>query len=110
MEQFIWFLGRFHVLIVHLPLGILTLAVALEIMVRFKPFKFLEGAVGPTWVAGALSALGTVALGLMHASEASFQDMPAVDAHRLAGTSLCIATCIVASVILSLIAWLLRKF
>ena len=80
----------------HLPLGILTLAVALEILVRFKPFKFLEGAVGPTWVAGALSAIGTVALGLMHASEASFQDMPAVDAHRLAGTSLCIATCIVA--------------
>jgi hypothetical protein len=94
--QFVWFLGRFHVLIVHLPLGILTLAVALEILVRFKPFKFLEGAVGPTWVAGALSAIGTVALGLMHASEASFQDMPAVDAHRLAGTSLCIATCVVA--------------
>jgi hypothetical protein len=94
--QFVWFLGRFHVLIVHLPLGILTLAVALEILVRFKPFKFLEGAVGPTWVAGALSAIGTVALGLMHASEPSFQDMPAVDAHRLAGTSLCIATCIVA--------------
>jgi len=94
--QFVWFLGRFHVLIVHLPLGILTLAVALEILVRFKPFKFLEGAVGPTWVAGALSAIGTVALGLMHASEASFQDMPSVDAHRLAGTSLCIATCIVA--------------
>jgi Planctomycete cytochrome C len=94
--QFVWFLGRFHVLIVHLPLGILTLAVALEVLVRFKPFKFLEGAVGPTWVAGALSAVATVALGLMHATEASFQDMPAVDAHRLAGASLCVATCIVA--------------
>ncbi|MDB5461074.1 MAG: hypothetical protein JWO72_2815 [Caulobacteraceae bacterium] len=96
MIQFIWFLGRFHVLMVHLPLGILTLAVALEVLVRFKPFKFLEGAVGPTWVAGALSAIGTVVLGLMHATEASFQDMPAVDAHRVAGTSLCIATCVVA--------------
>jgi len=43
--QFIWFLGRFHVLILHLPLGILTLAVALEILVRFRPFRFLENAV-----------------------------------------------------------------
>ena len=96
MLQFIWFLGRFHVLIVHLPLGILTLAVALEIMVRFKPFKFLEGAVGPTWIASALSAIGTVALGLMHATEPAFADMPAVEAHRNAGVSLCIATCVVA--------------
>jgi uncharacterized membrane protein len=94
--HFIWFLGRFHVLIVHLPLGILTLAVAFEIMVRFKPFKFLESALGPVWIAGALSAVGTVCLGLMHASEASFQDMPAVDAHREAGTLLCVAACVVA--------------
>ncbi len=96
MLQFIWFLGRFHVLIVHLPLGILTLAVALEIMVRFKPFKFLDGAVGPTWIAGALSAIGTVAIGLMHASEPAFEGMPAVDAHKEAGTLLCLATCVVA--------------
>ena len=94
--QFIWFLGRFHVLIVHLPLGILTLAVALEILVRFKPFKFLETAVAPTWIAGAISAVATVALGFMHATEDSFQDMPAVEAHRWAGTSLAIATCIIA--------------
>ena len=33
LMQLIWFVGRFHVLIVHLPLGILTLAVALEILV-----------------------------------------------------------------------------
>ena len=94
--QFIWFLGRFHVLIVHLPLGILTLAVALEILVRFKPFKFLDVALAPTWIAGALSALATVALGFMHATEDSFQDMPAVEAHRWAGVSLCAATCIIA--------------
>jgi hypothetical protein len=94
--QFIWFLGRFHVLIVHLPLGILTLAVALEIMVRFKPFKFLESAVAPTWIAGAISAVATVAIGFMHATEDSFQDMPAVEAHRWAGTSLAICTCIIA--------------
>ena len=80
--QSIWFLGRFHVLILHLPLGILTLAVALEILVRFRRFKFLESALAPTWIAGAISALATVALGLMHATEESFDDIPAVEARR----------------------------
>ena len=94
--QFIWFLGRFHVLLLHLPLGILSLAVALEILVRFKPFRFLEGAVGPTWIAGSISAIGTVILGFMHASEDSFQDMPAVEAHRLAGVSLALAATLIA--------------
>ena len=94
--QFIWFLGRFHVLVLHLPLGILTLAVALEILTRFKPFQFLKVALAPTWIAGALSALATVALGYMHASEDSFQDMPAVEMHRWAGVTLCAVTCIIA--------------
>jgi hypothetical protein len=94
--QFIWFVGRFHVLIVHLPLGILTLAVALEILVRFRPFRFLEDALAPAWIAGAVSALVTMALGLMHATEDSFEDMPAVDAHGWAGMSLAAAACLTA--------------
>ena len=94
--QFIWFLGRFHVLFVHLPLGILTLAVALEILVRFRPFKPLESAVGPAWIAGAISALATVALGFMHASEESFEDIPAVEAHQWAGVTLAAVACLIA--------------
>jgi mono/diheme cytochrome c family protein len=94
--QFIWFLGRFHVLVLHLPLGILTLAVALEILTRFKTFQFLKSALAPTWIAGAITALATVALGYMHASEDSFQDMPAVEAHRMAGVTLCAVTCLIA--------------
>src|SRR6266853_2696630 len=94
--QFIWFLGRFHVLILHLPLGILTLAVALEILVRFRSFRFLESAVAPAWIAGAISALATVALGFMHATEDSFEDMPAVEAHGWAGVTLAAVTCLIA--------------
>src|SRR5262245_27531162 len=94
--QFVWFLGRFHVLILHLPLGILTLAVALEILVRFRPFRFLENAVAPAWIAGAISALATVALGLMHATEDSFEDMDAVEAHGWAGVTLTAVTCLIA--------------
>src|SRR5882762_4792810 len=94
--QFIWFLGRFHVLILHLPLGILTLAVALEILVRFRPFRFLENAVAPAWIAGAISALATVALGVTPATENSFEDMDAVEAHGWAGVTLAAVTCVIA--------------
>ena len=94
--QFIWFLGRFHVLLLHLPLGILTLAVALEILVRFRRFRFLESALAPVWIAGALSSLATVALGLMHATEESFDDIPAVEAHGLAGMTLASTACLAA--------------
>jgi hypothetical protein len=94
--QFIWFLGRFHVLILHLPLGILSLAVALESLVRFRRFRFLESTLAPVWIAGALSSLATVALGLMHATEESFDDVPAVEAHGLAGMTLAAAACLAA--------------
>src|SRR5215469_16754497 len=96
--QFIWFLGRFHVVILHLPLGILTLAVALEILVRFRPFRSLKSAVAPAWIAGAISALATVALGFMHATEESFEDMPEVEAHQWAGVTLAAVACLIAIV------------
>ena len=88
MEDFIYFLGRFHVLVLHLPIGILTLAIVFEILVRFKPFKFLEPMIAWTWLAGGLSGVATVALGFMHATESGFQDSPAVEAHRWAGVTL----------------------
>ena len=94
--QFVWFLGRLHVLVLHLPLGILTLAVTLEILVRFRRFRFLESALAPTWIAGAISALATVALGLMHATEEIFDDIPAVEAHGWAGMTLAAAACLTA--------------
>jgi Planctomycete cytochrome C len=93
---FIWFLGRFHVLFVHLPLGILTLAVALEILVRFRRFRWLETAVAPVWIAGATSALATVALGFMHATEESFDDIAAVETHQWAGVTLAAVACLTA--------------
>jgi uncharacterized membrane protein len=96
LTEFVWFVGRFHVLVVHLPLGILTLAVALEILVRLRPFKSLESALAPVWIAGAVSALAAVALGFMHATEESFQDMDAVDDHGWSGVALAVAACLTA--------------
>jgi len=92
VQQFIYFLGRFHVLVLHLPLGILILAVGLEILTRRRRTvpdtpSPLEPAMPLIWAAGALSALATVALGYMHASEPGFTG-PAVNYHRWSGTAL----------------------
>ena len=86
--DFVYFLGRFHVLVLHLPIGILSLAIVFECLMRWKPFRFLTPAIAWTWLAGGIAGVGTVALGLMHATESGFQDSPAVDAHRMAGITL----------------------
>lgn len=98
MTELIYFFGRLHVLLLHLPIGILLLAVILEMVSRRERFRYLQSALGFVWAAGALSAIGTVALGYMHASEGGFED-DALSAHRLAGTSLAVLACVI---------WLMR--
>lgn len=87
MTEFLYFLGRFHVLLLHLPIGILLLAVVLEFASRSARFAYLAPAVGAVWLLGAVSAIGTAVLGYLHASEGGF-DGAAVEAHRLSGTAL----------------------
>ena len=99
MESFVFFLGRFHVLALHLPIGILTLAIVFECLVRWKPFRFLTPAIPWTWLAGGVAGVGTVMLGFMHATESGFLDSPAVEAHRWAGITL---------TALGFLFWLLR--
>ncbi|MEP7246293.1 MAG: c-type cytochrome domain-containing protein [Gammaproteobacteria bacterium] len=92
INESIYFLGRFHVLVLHLPVGVLMLAVGMEILARWPRFFVagrspLEAAMPIIWGAGALSAVLTVALGYMHASEPGFTGV-GVDHHRWAGTAL----------------------
>ena len=87
--DFVYFLGRFHVLLLHLPIGILLLAVVLEVASRRERLHYLAPALGAVWLFGAISAIGTAALGYLHASEGGF-DSAAVNAHRIAGTSLAV--------------------
>lgn len=87
MTDFMYFLGRLHVLALHLPIGILMLAVLLEILSRRPRFRALEGSMQTVWLVGAICALVTVALGYMHAAEGGF-DGPVVNMHRWSGTLL----------------------
>jgi hypothetical protein len=94
MTEFMYFLGRFHVLVLHLPIGILMLAVFLEILVRRPAFRAIEPAMPVVWLSGAVTALITVALGYMHAAEGGF-DGPTVNLHRWGGSLLALFAFIV---------------
>jgi hypothetical protein len=92
MQDLIYFLGRFHVLILHLPVGVLLLAVGMEALARWPRFfanerSVLEPAMPLIWGFGALTAIVTVVLGSMHASEPGFSGA-GVNAHRWAGNAL----------------------
>ncbi|HVY65448.1 MAG TPA: c-type cytochrome domain-containing protein [Gammaproteobacteria bacterium] len=83
--DFIFFLGRLHVLVLHLPIGIIVALFVLEFLSRREKYRYLQAAAPFLWGAMALSALATVLLGYMHFAEGSFTG-PSGDQHRFFGT------------------------
>ena len=59
--DFIYFLGRFHVLVLHLPIGMIVALFVLEYLSRRERFRYLEAASPYLWIATAVSAVITVA-------------------------------------------------
>ena len=86
MSDFLLFLGRFHVLALHLPIGIVLAAVALDVTARRERWRALGRASSVLWGAAALSSVLTVALGYLHFAEGGFAG-PSGNAHRLLGTA-----------------------
>ncbi len=86
MSDFLFFLGRFHVLALHLPIGIVIVAVVLDFVARGERYRALAQAAPFLWGAAALSAVLTVALGYLHFAEGGFAG-PSGNAHRLLGTT-----------------------
>lgn len=64
-SDFVLFIGRFHPLLVHLPIGFLMLAFLLELFGRFERYKDLGGAVSFSLLLGGLSAVGTAGTGYL---------------------------------------------
>lgn len=93
------FLGRFHVLVLHLPIGIILTVVALELCALTTRFRHLAAAAPSLWLLAAVTAVVTAALGFMHVAEGGF-DPAAVAAHRSWGIALALVTCGI---------WLLRS-
>jgi uncharacterized membrane protein len=96
--QFIYFLGRFHVVLVHLPIGFVLAVVFIEFVARREKYRQLNSAAPFLWGVAAISAVITATLGYMHYAEGGFTGWP-VHYHRVLGTLLAIA---------ALVAWALR--
>ncbi|NJB35226.1 c-type cytochrome domain-containing protein [Croceivirga sp. JEA036] len=76
VSDFVLFLGRFHPLVVHLPIGFLLFALILEVTERFTKNKALSAAVPIALLAGTLSALMACVLGYMLSLSGDYdQDM-----------------------------------
>jgi uncharacterized membrane protein len=93
--DFIYFLGRFHVLVLHLPIGIIVVLFVLEWLARKDRYRYLEAASPFLWGATAISALVTVLLGYMHFAEGGFVGSSAY-LHRNFGTALAVIATAVA--------------
>jgi uncharacterized membrane protein len=89
MSEFLYFLGRFHVLALHLPIGIILAAVAVQWLGRKPRYRHLAAAGPFLWGAAALTAIVTVILGYLHFAEGGFSG-PSASAHRLYGTSVAV--------------------
>jgi uncharacterized membrane protein len=83
--DFVYFLGRFHVLVLHLPIGIIVALFVLEYLSRKERYRYLDAASPYLWGATAISAIVTVVLGFMHFAEGSFTG-PSGSQHRFYGT------------------------
>ena len=93
--EFIYFLGRFHVLVLHIPIGIIVVLFVLEWLARKEKYRYLEAASPFLWSAAAVSAIATVTLGYMHFAEGGFAG-PSAYQHRTFGTAVAVLVTIVA--------------
>ena len=88
-SDWVLFMGRFHPLILHVPIGFLTLAFILECLSRFRRFQHFAGPVEFTLVLGTATALIASILGLMLAQGGGYNDDLLVT-HQWAGILVCV--------------------
>ena len=91
MSDFLLFLGRFHVLALHLPIGMVLLTAIVHWLSRNARNNSLQQVLPLLWGCTAFSALVTVMLGLLHFGEGGFTG-PSASAHRLWGIGFAVGT------------------
>jgi uncharacterized membrane protein len=99
MQTLFQLFGRFHPLLVHLPIGILYLAFIFELASYFPAFKKLRQAVQPALFLGALFAIASVVSGLLLSREGGYDDRLLM-LHRNTG---------IATAVFSTLLYFLRK-
>ena len=100
MTDWVLFLGRFHPLVLHLPIGLLSGAYLLTLAARLPRFARYEQAAGVLLQLGALGAVISAVLGYMLGLEGGY-DARLVDLHRWSGIALGVASVV--------LAWMVRR-
>ena len=100
ISDFVIFIGRFHPLIVHLPIGFLILGFILHLVAKFEKFKNSEHIVDFTLLIGGISAFGACVLGYMLSLEGGYGD-DAIFIHQWSG----IALTIISFILLAIRKW-----
>lgn len=88
-NEFLLFLGRFHPLVVHLPIGFLVLALVMQFMGRYEKYKALKFAQEFTVLLGAISAFLAILLGFSLASGGDY-DNSTLGWHKWSGIALAV--------------------
>jgi len=81
----VYFLGRLHVVVLHLPIGIVLMAIAAEWAARRERFRALGELTPFLWWAAAVTAVVTAILGILHSQEG--EGGTTVTLHRAFGIS-----------------------
>ncbi|WP_299605346.1 c-type cytochrome domain-containing protein [uncultured Aquimarina sp.] len=98
VSDFVLFLGRFHPLVVHLPIGFLFFAFILEIAAKYQKKELLKEAVPLALFLGGFSAIIACVLGYMLSLSGDYEG-EALDKHFWFG---------IATTVITILAWLLK--
>ncbi|MEP1983263.1 MAG: DUF2231 domain-containing protein, partial [Maribacter dokdonensis] len=74
VSDFVLFLGRFHPLVVHLPIGFLMFALVLELADNYTKMKHLNAAVPLALLFGAISGAVACMLGYMLSQSGGYDE------------------------------------
>lgn len=88
------FLGPFHSLVLHYPIGFLTLAAILDVYRRFRPNTDLRAVVRLVVWLSLITGLAAAGLGLLRASSGGYEGQ-AVSLHRWSGLAVPAATLLI---------------
>lgn len=104
-DFWVWqFLGRLHPMIVHFPIGLLFVALLLELLTMFKKYSNLRPAVSLVLLLGAISAIIAVVFGwLLQAHDQYSGEI--LDIHKWVG----IATAVLGTITYILLQYIIRK-
>lgn len=89
VSDWVIFIGRFHPLIVHLPIGIILVGISMYFLAKKKKFSQLKGAVPFLMGAGAVSAILSCVFGYMLSFQGGY-DAEALNSHQWMGVALAV--------------------